>query len=184
MWDKISWRHWSKHCTYVFLRKNSKAWLTYMAKWVIKRIWHSLTVWDKIILNSSWKIIKRASDLFNTVLSQQLTPDRSYIPQIVRARAFIYGMYHHLVAKIYQNISYYGPAVELVLPLLGCIGIGLFLSVDVLSFTVFIIYFLLWKNKFQLCFNVNIISDIWWQPVHISILPRVSVLTLDQTTKF
>ena len=30
--DNISCRHRSKHCTYVFLRKKSKIWLTYMAE--------------------------------------------------------------------------------------------------------------------------------------------------------
>ena len=68
-----TWRHGSKHCIYVFLRKNSKTWLAYMAKWVyfgplffkfIRLIQlcdkNNLTFvdcWDKIILNSSWKML-------------------------------------------------------------------------------------------------------------------------------
>ena len=105
MWDKISWRHRSKHCTYIFLRKKkSKTWLTYVAKWVcfgtlffnlIRWIQlydkKNLTFFDccyKVLLNSSWKtVIKLAKgslnnifqDSFNEILSQQLTHDRFYM---------------------------------------------------------------------------------------------------------
>ena len=67
----LSWRHRSKHCTYVFLRKNSKTSLTYMAKrvcfgalffslirWIQLRDTQNLTFvdcCDEILLNSSWK---------------------------------------------------------------------------------------------------------------------------------
>ena len=73
VWDKISWRHRSKHCTYVFLRKNSEIWLAYIAKWVSfgplffniicliqlcdKRNLTFVDCWDRIILNSSWKML-------------------------------------------------------------------------------------------------------------------------------
>ena len=70
VWDKISWRHRLKHCTNVFLRKNSKIWLTYMAKWVcfgplffnfagcsyvMEKNLTSVDCCDKILLNSPKK---------------------------------------------------------------------------------------------------------------------------------
>ena len=42
------------------------------------------------------------------------------LSQTVRARAFIFGMYHHLVA-LYQNTSNYGPGVE-ISPMLWVLG--------------------------------------------------------------
>ena len=35
-----------------------------------------------------------------------------FLSQTVRARAFIFGMYHHVVVS-YQNTSNYGPGVEI-----------------------------------------------------------------------
>ena len=98
MWDKIWWCHRSKQCTYVFLRKNSKTWLTYIAQWVYFNLIHWIQLcdkknltfvdcWDKILLNSSWKnVIKLAKGLLSniyrthlTTFYQQLTHDISDI---------------------------------------------------------------------------------------------------------
>ena len=43
-----------------------------------------------------------------------------FLFQTLRARAFIFGMYHHLVA-LYQNTSNYGPGVE-ISPMLWVLG--------------------------------------------------------------
>ena len=88
----------------VFLRKNSKTWLTYIFKWVYfvplffntirliqlcdKKNLTFVDCWDKNYIKLVLKnVIKRASgelnnifqDSFNIILSQQLTHDRSYI---------------------------------------------------------------------------------------------------------
>ena len=51
-----------------------------------------------------------------------------FLSQTVRARAFIFSMYHHLVA-LYQNTSHYGPWVE-ISPVLWVLGFHIEIKKD------------------------------------------------------